>query len=71
VRKFLDNDPLIYIGMLLDELTLESLSWVIKSIKLDLMTPTEKLILSRIKEVYGLKIDQGRWKDILEYILSH
>jgi len=68
-RKFLDKDPMHFIGLLLDEITIESLSWAIKSIKIDLMTPTEKLILSRIKECYGLKIEQTRWKEILDYIM--
>lgn len=71
IRKYLENDSLIYLGLVLDELTIESLSWVIKSIKNDLMTPTEKLILSRVKECYCLKMDQTKWKEVLDYILSH
>jgi len=65
IRKFPNNDPYYYIGMLLNVLTIESLVWIIRSIKSDLMTPTEKLILSRIKECYGLKIDPNYWKMLL------
>lgn len=35
-----------------------------------MMTPTEKLILSRIKECYGLKIEQSFWKNVINYILN-
>jgi len=69
-RSFLDKEQVHFIGVLLGDISIESLSWVIKSIQKDLMTPTEKLILSRIKECFGLKIEQGsRWKDILNYIM--
>jgi len=70
IRKFPNESPYCYIGLLLNVLTIESLTWVIKSIKCDLMTPTEKLILSRIKECYGLKIDPNYWKVILTSINS-
>lgn len=70
IRKFIGKEPLVFYGILLDELSIQSLIWVLKSIKKDLMTPTEKLIISRIKECYGLKIELNRWKEILDYILS-
>jgi len=35
------------------------------------MTPTEKLVLSRIKESFGLKIDHHRWKEIIDFIAEH
>ena len=35
------------------------------------MTPTEKLILSRVKECYGLKIEQNFWKNMLSYISAN
>jgi len=59
-----------YFGILLDNLTIESLIWVVKSIKNDSMTPTEKLIQSRIKESYGLKIDPVQWKQIVDMIVN-
>jgi len=70
IRKFIDTKPLYYIGLLLDVLTIESLTWIVKSIRNDMMTPTEKLILSRIKECYGLKIEQNFWKNVISYILN-
>jgi len=71
IRKFLDIQPLYYIGMLLDRLTVESLTWIVQSIRNDLMTPTEKLILSRIKECYGLKVDANFWKAMINYIFAN
>jgi len=71
IRKFLDIQPLYYIGMLLDRLTIQSLTWIVQSIRNDLMTPTEKLILSRIKECYGLKVDANFWKGMINYIFAN
>lgn len=38
-----------YVAYTIDYITVESLTWVIESIKQDRMEPNEKLILSRIK----------------------
>ena len=70
VRKFADNQPFTYIGLKLDTITIESLGWVAKSIKRDEMAPTEKLILSRIKECFALKLDPNVWKLLLDMLLS-
>jgi len=35
------------------------------------MSPTEKLILSRIRECYGIKLEQSKWKEILETIKTN
>lgn len=34
----------------------------------DEMTPSEKLIFSRIKECYGFKLNQYNWNGILQYL---
>jgi len=52
------------ISLHLEYLSLQSLVWTIKSIKLDLMTPTEKLVLSRIKECFALKLTPKSWEMI-------
>jgi len=70
IRKFLHYNPYHYFGLLLKGLDVASLIYVLKSIQNDRMTPTEKLILSRIKECYGLKIDQNKWRSILTSISS-
>ena len=32
------------------------------------MTPNEKLVLSRIKECYGVKINQFYWNGLIMYL---
>lgn len=43
--------------MHLEDLSIQAIVWVLKSLKLDKMTPNEKLILSRIKESYAFKLN--------------
>ena len=71
IRKFMNADPLHFVGLHLDNITIESLGWILKSIKNDEMTPTEKLILSRIKECFALKADQKIWKTLINLLLSY
>ena len=57
IRKFGDSDPIQFISLQLDHISLQSLYWVLLNIRKDEMTPTDKLVMSRIKECYGLKIN--------------
>ena len=67
IRRFgSDSNVFPYISMHLDQLSLESLIWVLRSLMKDSMTPTEKLILGRIKETFSLKITSETLKRILE-----
>lgn len=59
-----------YCALEISYLSFESLIWVIRSIKLDMMTPGEKLILSRIKECFDIKLHSKFWQSILNYIGS-
>ena len=70
IRRF-DNIANIYhfISIHLDEISLESLIWVLRSLMRDEMTPNEKVILSRIKESYSLKMSYEHWKQILEMLI--
>jgi hypothetical protein len=43
-RRFGDSEPLKFVSLLIDQLTIESLVWVLKAIRKDEMTPTDKLI---------------------------
>lgn len=45
--------------------------WIIRSIKLDCMTPGEKLILSRIKESFDIKLHSKFWQSIVNYLSSN
>ena len=56
-RKFGDSDPHSFVSMHLEDLSVESIVWAIRSLKLDKMTPNEKLILSKIKEANAFKLN--------------
>lgn len=70
IRKFVNTEPLYFVGLHLETITVESLGWIVKSIQKDGMTPTEKLIISRIKECFALKIDVKIWKTLINFLLS-
>jgi len=69
VRTIGDVD-IEYCALEISYISVESLIWVIRSIKLDMMTPGEKLILSRIKECFYIKLHSKFWQSILNYIAS-
>ena len=64
-RKYPDGRTVDYVSLQTETITIESLGWVCRSIKRDAMTPTEKLILSRIKECYDLKLEADYWNALL------
>lgn len=70
MRKFGDCQPTFYVSLHLTSLSIQSLLWILESIKKDKMTPSEKLIFSRVKECYGLKINQYVWAQIIHRLLS-
>ena len=52
----MENELQYNISLQLDNISLQSLGWILKSIRNDQMTPSEKLILSRIKVIFILNI---------------
>eukprot|EP00825_Cyclidium_porcatum_P005158 TRINITY_DN1246_c0_g1_i2.p1 TRINITY_DN1246_c0_g1~~TRINITY_DN1246_c0_g1_i2.p1 ORF type:complete len:390 (-),score=46.64 TRINITY_DN1246_c0_g1_i2:116-1285(-) len=68
MRIIQSNQNIILYGLYLDNLSLQSLNWTIQSLKVDCLTPTEKIILSRIKECFQLKLTQKNWELIVQYI---
>jgi len=68
IRKFGESEPMFFVSLRLTTISLQSIVWIIQSIKKDLMTPTEKLIFSRIKECYGIKMTQYYWNCIMQYL---
>ena len=52
--------------MRLDSLSLEALTWVLRSLKRDEMMPTERAIQSRIKEAFDFKPSQVQWSNLLD-----
>ncbi|KAL4459358.1 hypothetical protein ABPG74_017971 [Tetrahymena malaccensis] len=70
IRKFGDSNPIQYISIHLNQISIEVVIWIILSIRNDEMTPNEKMVLSRIKECYGVKINQLYWNGVILYIKS-
>ena len=56
IRNFSNIKTLHFISLKLDIISLECLQWVLKSLRRDEMMPSEKAILSRIKEAFAFKV---------------
>lgn len=59
---------LSFVSLKLDLISLEVIGWVLRSLKRDEMTPTEKTIQSRVKEAFAYKITPSLWKATLNQI---
>jgi hypothetical protein len=71
VRKFGDTKPLKYVSILLTSLSIEAIVWILLSIKNDKMKPTDKLVLSRFKEYFLLKVSQKDWNAAMDYFYEN
>ena len=67
-KKYGENIIYEYASMHLEVISIQSIIWAIKSLKVDKMTPLEKLVLSRIKEAFRIKITQINWRSIVKYL---
>lgn len=67
-RFLLDSNPEIFISLSLKHFSVESLTWVLKSISQDKMEPLHVLVMSRFKEAFGLKICQEEFIKILKLL---
>ncbi|CAG9335870.1 unnamed protein product [Blepharisma stoltei] len=65
-KQFGGLNPKDFIGLKLESLSLESLQWVLKSLKIDEMLPIERTIQSRIKEAFDFKPTNSQWRNLLE-----
>lgn len=54
IRRFGDYSSLKYFSLRLNKPSIEAITWIIKSIYLDKMKPTESLIHSRLKECFAI-----------------
>lgn len=52
----------------LDIISLESLTWTLKSLQLHEMTPSEKAIQNRLKEAFAYKMPTEIWISIFHVI---
>lgn len=68
-RQFNDS-VLNFYALGIKKLTYENLVWILKSIKKDLITPTERLVQSRVKECFGIKLHTQEWEHIMNSLKS-
>ena len=69
-RFFANIRTLCFFSLKLEIVSFECINWVLTSLKQDEMTPSEKAIISRIKEAFALKINPTLWEFFLDYFLS-
>lgn len=55
-----------FISLRLNQLSVEVLSWVVNSLKLDEMLPTERAILARLKDTFDYKPSQDQWSEFID-----
>lgn len=58
-------------SLCLSMVSIESIVWILKSIKNDKMQPSESLVFSRFKEYFALKVVMKDWKKLIEYLLKY
>ena len=65
-RQVTQSQSLNLVSLKLEFITLENLYWVIKSLLLDRVTPSEEILIARIKEAFGLKLKPKSWSKVFE-----
>jgi hypothetical protein len=53
-----------FVSLKLKVASLESVSWILKSLEKDEMTPVERAVQSRFKESFGMKMNSAEWAKI-------
>ena len=69
-RTFGDHPSFTYLSLKLEEISIESITWVIISLNEDKIQPTDSLVISRLKEFFGIKMSMKEWKGLLEGLSS-
>ena len=69
-RFFGDLPALKYFSLCLNYISVESLIWILKSIRNDKMQPNESLMFSRFKEYFSIKILMKEWKQLIESLIK-
>lgn len=60
-----------YVSLGVGGISLEIIIWIIQSIKRDRMKPADKLVLSRIKEYFMLKISLKEWTETMDFFYNN
>lgn len=70
VREF-EESTIEFVSLRLEQVTLETLLWTLRSLKNDEMMPTEKAIQCRMREVFDLKPTDSQWEQLIQKARSH
>jgi hypothetical protein len=71
IERQFGNRKQIYHSLKMEVISLESIIWCLRSLKVDEMTPNEKAVQSRIKEAFSYKVSNRLWDKIMEAIKTH
>lgn len=71
-RQFGENGmEHVSISPFLGSLSLEAIHWIILSIAKDHMTPSDRLIQSRVKEYFGVRVGFDDWQAFLVHLIQN
>ena len=60
-----------YVSLRVEEVSIECLTWTLRSLCLDEMLPSEKAIQSRMREVFDCRPSASEWQDLLQQAKKH
>lgn len=61
IRNFANEVTLCFVSLRIEIISYECISWVLRSLSQDEMTPSEKTIHNRIKEAFAHEVDANFW----------
>jgi hypothetical protein len=67
--KYSKDKSINLISLKLKKISAECIFWVLKSLEKDEMTPTDRVIQSRIKESFSIKLQAMQWEDIVQVLM--
>lgn len=70
LRTFGENSSQLYYSLCFANVSIESIVWILRSIRNDQMQPSESLVFSRFKEYFALKVVMKDWKRLIESLLK-
>mmetsp|Transcript_7372 Transcript_7372/g.7229 ORF Transcript_7372/g.7229 Transcript_7372/m.7229 type:complete len:705 (-) Transcript_7372:36-2150(-) len=65
-RQFGNVKSIKFCSFKLESVSLESLLWVLRSLRIDEMMPTERAIQSRMKEAFDFKPSPSQWENLID-----
>jgi len=67
-RNFADIKTVTFVSLRLEVISRECLLWVSLTLRQDEMTPTERIIQSRMKEAFAFRVTVEEWATFVEAV---